>query len=269
MKKITAVTLALGLMFLFRGCKAGEKGAYEDFGYKLGMAAYTHADDSKGYTAGTNGQDRVSTTYVSLVMDNDGRILRASIDEVESRLDFDGTGRLVGRKTGAIKSKKELRDEYNMRPYSPIGKEWYEQINTLEDWLVGKNIREIVSGTQLNGDIYPNSDGKNRNSLNNSSTGTGNSVNNDSSFPEGEDIPQNPNGTLGGTVPDNTLPDSGANMNGGMTDNMSGMTGDMFNDGMDGEGMYTGWMDDDLKAGVTIDTTYIYRAIKKAYENAM
>lgn len=33
------------------------------------------------------------------------------------------------------KSKKELKEEYNMKGASPIGKEWYEQIEFLEDYI--------------------------------------------------------------------------------------------------------------------------------------
>ena len=278
MKKLTAIIAAMTVCFVLVGCNmnAGADGK-DNFGYKLGVAAYTHADDSKGYTRGSNGQDRVSTTYVAIVFDNDGKIVKASIDEVESRLDFDGTGRLVGRTGGAIKSKKELGDAYNMKLYSPIGKEWYEQIETLENWLVGKNIREIVSGG-MDKDPGTGANMTNSNSYDASSnyssqntgdmTGKDDSVDLDGSMPSGEDIPQNPNGTLGGTVPDNTLPEgSGANSGNNVISDITDGIGDMLNDGMDGEGMYTGWMDSDLTAGVTIDTTYIYKAIQKACES--
>ena len=56
--------------------------------------------------------------------------------------------------TGIIKQPKNLlddkakKDAYNMRLKSAIRKEWYEQIEGLEAWLVGKTVNE-VSGMEL------------------------------------------------------------------------------------------------------------------------
>jgi hypothetical protein len=45
---------------------------------------------------------------------------------------------------GEFKTKKELGDEYGMVKASGIGKEWFEQAQALEAWMVGKTVEEIT-----------------------------------------------------------------------------------------------------------------------------
>ena len=39
--------------------------------------------------------------------------------------------------------KKEIGDDYGMVVASSIGKEWYEQAQALEQWMVGKTVEEL------------------------------------------------------------------------------------------------------------------------------
>ena len=43
-----------------------------------------------------------------------------------------------------VKSKKELGEDYGMRNASAIKKEWFEQAEALEAWMVGKTPAEIT-----------------------------------------------------------------------------------------------------------------------------
>lgn len=49
-------------------------------------------------------------------------------------------------KDGKQTTKKELKDEYNMKPASGIGKEWYEQIAFLEDYIKTNGVDKITLG---------------------------------------------------------------------------------------------------------------------------
>ncbi|OQA77594.1 MAG: hypothetical protein BWY30_01051 [Tenericutes bacterium ADurb.Bin239] len=49
---------------------------------------------------------------------------------------------------GDIKSKWELLDDYDMRRASPIGKEWYEQAEAFEEWVVGKKLADVKAGVK-------------------------------------------------------------------------------------------------------------------------
>ena len=44
-----------------------------------------------------------------------------------------------------FETKKELKEGYNMKPASPIGKEWYEQIAALEEYATGKTAAEFLA----------------------------------------------------------------------------------------------------------------------------
>lgn len=247
MKKISAAMLAAAFL-AFTACGGNTPAANSNFDYKVGTASYTHTNNSYGYTEGKNGRGAVSTTLVAAVFDKDGNIVRISIDEVESNIGIDGTGQLADFTAGEVKSKKELGDAYGMKAASSIGKEWYQQVESLEKWLEGKDVNAIVGGAAAKmGSMLAD-----------------NSVD-----------PYNSGGT--------GLPRTGDTGNSAsMTDNSGGMMNDVIdgansiiNDMTDGGENYTGstatdtsWMDEDLKASVTIDTTYIHKTIEKAYRNA-
>ncbi len=54
---------------------------------------------------------------------------------------------LGGYASGNIKSKKDLGPDYGMVKASVIGKEWFEQIEALENWMIGKTVAEITGLT--------------------------------------------------------------------------------------------------------------------------
>ena len=109
MKKtfIPAVIIAAAVL---TACGGKTPTATQNFDYKVGTASYTHTNDSYGYTEGKNGRGAVSTTLVAAVFDNDGKIVKISIDEVESKIGFDSAGQLADFTAGEVKSKKELGD---------------------------------------------------------------------------------------------------------------------------------------------------------------
>lgn len=258
MKKIFAAALAMALLISATACgqnnTAGTSGMDN---YKMGLAGYTHTDDSYGYTEGKNGRGAVSTTYVAAVFDGDGKIVKISIDEVESNISFDATGQLADYAGGQVLSKKELGDNYGMRAASGIGKEWHEQIAAMEKWLVGKDVKTIISSANGSGSGANSGTGtastavSGSNTSSGSTSGSGTMTDSAASGSAMGDIASGANSVMDGVM-------SGANnMIDGMTDGIENITGTM-----------NGWMDEDLKAGVTIDTTYIVRAIEKAYKNA-
>lgn len=273
MKKIFSAGLAAVIIAL-TACGADKPAVTNDFNYKVGTASYTHTNDSYGYTEGRNGRGAVSTTLVAAVFDNNGQIVRISIDEVETNVGFDNAGQLADFTPGEVKSKKELGDAYGMKAASGIGKEWYEQIESLEKWLEGKKANTIVGGAtaELGRMIGDNSDMGYVNqqgtyipgSVSDITRGADNSISSDSTPSSG--------GSSSGSASGNNN-SSGASSGGMIGDAMSGANSmiDNMTDGgenLSGTTAGTGWMDEDLKASVTIDTTYIQKSIEKAYRNA-
>ena len=242
MKRIISAVCAVAMMLMVTACGDGTPPATNNStDYKIGTASYTHTNDTYGYTEGKNGQSAVSTTYVAAVFDNGGKIVKVMIDEVETRTAFDSAGQLAGYTGNEVVSKKELGDNYGMKAASGIGKEWYQQVETLEKWLEGKDIRAISSGAG----------------------GTVSAMTSPSPSPEGKGIMRNDNSSVSGSRPGTAMAE------GNIVDDITEGI-DNAADSITGNTTYTApsWMDEDLRAGVTIDTTYMIKAIEKAYRNA-
>lgn len=233
MKRIFALLAAFGMALSLSACSGDDMTTADGdtYSYKLGMAAYTHTDGTRGYSEDKNGRAEASTTYVSAVFDKDGKIMDVKIDEVESAVDFDGSGSLVNYSYDRLKSKKELGDSYGMKAYSSIGKEWYEQVEYLENWLKGKKISDLDKA---------------------SSSGS-------SSASSAMSVPATDSGSIvSGAV--STINSAAGEVKQGAENLMDGAENMMEN--------LTGFGDEDLKAGVTIDTSYMKKALQEAYDNA-
>ena len=240
MKKII-VSITLVLALIATACGSKSPATTNSFNYKVGTASYTHTNDSYGYTEGRNGRGAVSTTLVAAVFDNNGKIVRISIDEVESRIGIDGTGQLADFTAGEVKSKKELGDAYGMKTYSSIGKEWYQQVESLEKWLEGKSVNTVIGGVTAKMFTMDNSYDMNYSSdgmtYTNSAT------------------------TKKGTTSQGVVENAMDGVNSAINDMTDGVT--------NGTGTTAGsWMDADIKASVTINTAYMEKAIEKAWKNA-
>ena len=245
MKKIIfSITMVLALVATACGSKAPTTTVKDNFNYKVGTASYTHTNDSYGYTEGKNGRGAVSTTLVAAVFDANGKIVRVSIDEVESKIGIDGTGQLADFTAGEVRSKKELGDSYGMKAYSGIGKEWYQQVESLEKWLEGKTVTTVFGG--VNAKMFTM----------------------DNSYATGYA------GSDGMTYSNSATTKNGSNSSSGVIGQAMEGINSAINDMTDGTDYKTSsstadsWMDADLKASVTINTAYMQKAIEKAWKNA-
>lgn len=256
MKKVIAMVMAAVCALSLTACGSSKPNTTaENWNYKTGLATYTHTNNTYGWSENRNGQSAVSTTIVAAVFDNSGKIVKIKIDEVESKTGFDAAGQLINYTGEEIISKKEMGDNYGMRAASGIGKEWYEQIETLEKWLEGRDVNTVISSAK-NGIM--------------GITGSGGTMTDNSG------AARNADGSVSPTVPGTSMFDGTAG--GDMTEGANSTMNDMSTssnstmDGMTGGTQNSmasdGWMDEDLRAGVTIDTTYIQKAIEKAYRNA-
>ena len=247
MKKIIALSSAAVLMRSLAGCGSGKVDNTTKWDYKTGLATYTRAGTSYG-TASTD-SDKVTSTIVAAVFDKDGKIVKISIDEVESRPGA----------SGEIVSKKEMKDNYGMKAASGIGKEWYQQVNDLEKWLEGKDVARLTSTAGAKMKEYTR--------------------NNQRPSAAADEYPvRNSDGTINGTVPGGVMDDAAPYSNNGTTagniaedvkDGVNNAIDNMTDGGRNESGTTAGmWMNEDLRAMVTIDTTNIRTAVEKAWRNA-
>ncbi len=116
------------------------------------------------YTSQTNndasedviGKIQTDTTFFAAAVDADGKIVAALGDCIQVKFTFDDKGISSTDTAAALKTKYELDDAYNMRPASPIGKEWDEQANVFLEKCVGKTIGEVEAF--MASDLYPTAD---------------------------------------------------------------------------------------------------------------
>lgn len=143
MKRFLAVVLVL----LLAGCSSTTKpteevveptpSASEDVkGVKLGLASVTDFRLADGIV-------EINTTYCSLVLDEKNNITDVYFDTTQNSSKFDKTG--VLEPLMAKVSKGKQKEDYGMKEYSGLNKEWYEQKMGLEQYLIGMNIDDALS----------------------------------------------------------------------------------------------------------------------------
>lgn len=98
--------------------------------YTLGMGA----------VAGTHNAAQANLTVATVVLDDEGKIVACRLDVAQNKYsvaDEEVTFSI-------LESKRELLERYNMKGSSPIGKEWYEQAEAFEAWVVGKTGAQVA-----------------------------------------------------------------------------------------------------------------------------
>ncbi|MGL5978608.1 MAG: hypothetical protein ACRCZJ_06420 [Erysipelotrichaceae bacterium] len=132
MKKLLALVLCAGLL---AGC-----GSSSSTTYKVGTGSVTSMS-LRDASEDTTGRVQANTTYAAVVLDKDGKIVEVQIDVAQNNGTFTTEGTIDAADPKG--TKKELGDAYGMKGNSGIGKEWFEQIASLEEWMVGKTIDEV------------------------------------------------------------------------------------------------------------------------------
>jgi len=137
MKKLLVIILSAVLLTGLVAC--GDKTS----SYKVGFGTETTVSVTDGQFANAGKKVfEASVVYVGVVVDKDGKIVNLYIDEAQNKGIFD-KGVLTNDQSFRD-TKKTLKDDYNMGPVSPIGKEWYEQVEALEAYAKGKTVADIV-----------------------------------------------------------------------------------------------------------------------------
>ena len=139
MKKLLALTLVL---LMVAGCSAPS--------LKLGLGMKVNMTGADASADG-DGKSQSDVTACAVTLDSNGKIVGVSWDVVQCKTAVTAAGKVTV--ADAVQSKKELKEGYNMKPASAIGKEWYEQIAALEAYAVGKTPADVagMKVTEVNG----------------------------------------------------------------------------------------------------------------------
>ncbi|AOT72116.1 hypothetical protein [Geosporobacter ferrireducens] len=162
MKKTLSVVLVLMLTFaLLAGCSSPSAPATtpepapapeapsDDTGIvKIGLGHITTIDKSKDLGVDKDGKDvlplgQVDTIIAAVAFDKDGKVVKVTIDNAQTKVNFDKDLQVTSDLKAEYKTKVELGDAYGMINASSIKKEWYQQIAELEKWMIGKTVDEI------------------------------------------------------------------------------------------------------------------------------
>ena len=96
-------------------------------------------------TAEAAGSVAVDTYMCAVTLDENGVITAVQFDCVQSKGSFDAAGAVVGEAAIQPQTKNELGEAYGMKAYSPIGKEFSEQMDALAAWCVGKTLDQVLA----------------------------------------------------------------------------------------------------------------------------
>ena len=144
MKKLISILLASIMMltlFTFFGCEKNDEADAEAL--KLGLGTYTTVKASDA-TEDKQGQGQATITAAAVLVDNDGKIVKAFIDCADNKVNYTDKGEAIANTS--FTTKYEAGKSYGMTNPAYGGtstKEWYEQADAFCALIVGKTADEI------------------------------------------------------------------------------------------------------------------------------
>lgn len=112
-------------------------------GDELSLVSITTPGKSKDATAEEDGTAQASANIAAVTMKGDV-ITSCVIDAVQANVAFTVDGAISGEVNETVATKSELGEDYGLKAYSGIGKEWNEQTAAFCEYVVGKTIDEIT-----------------------------------------------------------------------------------------------------------------------------
>lgn len=110
--------------------------------FELGLGVLTDVSESTAATADAEGVAKLYTNFAGVVTDADGVVLAVLCDMIQPTVNFDAAGAITGAKED-LRTKKELKYDYNMVTYGGAIAEWFEQTLAVEEYLVGMTAADI------------------------------------------------------------------------------------------------------------------------------
>ena len=144
MKKVISILLVLVMalgVFALTGCKKQT--------LRLGLGVYTSVSATDA-TEDKAGEGKATVTAAAVLLDKDGKIVKAVIDCADSSVKYDVDGK--AQKAGEFKTKREMGKDYGMVAYAGSAKEWYEQADAFCELVIGKGADEVKALGHIYGD---------------------------------------------------------------------------------------------------------------------
>lgn len=111
----------------------------------VGLGVKTDISKSRDASDENPAQAQVDTYMSATAFDADGNVVTTIIDTAQVRVAYDEEGQVDTDMDAELQTKKERGDDYGMLRVSEIEKEWYEQIEALEEWMAGQSVEDIMN----------------------------------------------------------------------------------------------------------------------------
>ena len=139
------------------GNNAGTEGGNDAAKVKVGLGACTSFSESYSIGEDHYGQPATATNaqvdihVAAVTLNADGTIANVKVDAIQVKNSVDANGALAADAKTEFTSKYDLKEGYAMKDASPIGKEWYEQIDVYTQWCAGKTVDQIKAAVGEDG----------------------------------------------------------------------------------------------------------------------
>ena len=147
MKKILTTLCAVAML---AGCTAGgskksstNTSTKEETAATVMVGTGSVTNVASKVNEGFDKEVKFDTTFASVVLE--GNVIKyVYFDVAQDKVTFDSAGHVTSDNATSM-SKKDLGDKYGMKDKSSIKKEWFEQVEALEKWAVGKTVEEVLN----------------------------------------------------------------------------------------------------------------------------
>lgn len=125
-----------------KAAKASGASATDKLGLAITASRYDGSEDT---------EPRYDIAFSGVAVGADDKITDCRMDELQKSFAIaDGA---FAADSSAVKTKGQLKEEYNMKAASGIGLEWYEQVANLETYLAGKTDADVGNVNLTDGKV--------------------------------------------------------------------------------------------------------------------
>ncbi len=125
------------------GSTSAGSSAAQGAAWRTGLGVLTEA-------AGTDRAGSIRTVAAAVLLDADGKLAGATLDELELSVSADGTGKVTAPTD--TRTKRQKGKDYPLAEVSGLKKGWAEQADAFSSWLEGKTPDEVK---KLKTDVIP------------------------------------------------------------------------------------------------------------------
>lgn len=123
-----------------KACKDEQAKEFTSNDVKLGLFVKANVDSAKD-SENNDGSVKLLGSFAATAVDAEGLLAAAVIDATQPEFKYNDNGEVTSASYKG--TKREQKENYGMVAYAGAVAEWYQQADTLCDWLIGLSAEEI------------------------------------------------------------------------------------------------------------------------------